>query len=56
MEDGEDEYTKGWAKFMVTVEAIYKKGRDSKIKRGAMTLMVPIADLACKCPKIKSNK
>lgn len=56
VEDGEEEHTKGWVRFMVSVDAIYKKGRDSRIKRGTMTLVVPVGDLACKCPKIKNNK
>lgn len=52
----EDEHLKGWAKFLISVETIYKKAKDSRIKRSTMTMVVPEADLACKCPKIKINK
>lgn len=55
-ENEEDEHTKGWAKFMISVEAVYKKSKDSRIRRNTMTLVVPVADLACKCPKLKANK
>ncbi|KRT82961.1 hypothetical protein AMK59_3392 [Oryctes borbonicus] len=56
LDEPEDEYTKGWAKYMMKVETIYKKARDSRIRKGTMTLVIPAVDLACKCPKIKANK
>ncbi|XP_022915736.2 netrin-1 isoform X1 [Onthophagus taurus] len=56
IEEADDEYTKGWVKFIMKVESIFKKGRDSKIRKGTMTLVVPAAELACKCPRIKTNK
>lgn len=56
IEDNDEEHTKGWVRFMISVEAIYKKSKDSRIKKGTMSLLVPLADLACKCPKIKANK
>lgn len=56
IENSEDEYTKGWARFMINVETIYKKARDSRIRKGTMQMLVPMADLNCKCPKIKSNR
>lgn len=51
-----DDQVKGWIRFMISVEAIYKKGKESRIKKGTMSLVVPATDLACKCPKIKTNK
>ncbi|XP_066257904.1 netrin-3 [Euwallacea similis] len=54
--DNNDEHTKGWARFMINVENIYKKSRDSRIRKGTMPMLVPMADLNCKCPKIKSNR
>ncbi|GJQ76983.1 hypothetical protein Trydic_g15178 [Trypoxylus dichotomus] len=56
LDEPEDEYTKGWVKYMIKVETIYKKARDSRIRKGTMTLVIPAVDLACKCPKIKANK
>lgn len=56
MEDNDDEDTKGWASFMVEVRFIYKKARGSAIHKGRMPIMVPLSDLACKCPKIKMGK
>lgn len=55
-ENEDDEHTKGWAKFMISVEAVYKKSRESRIRKNTMTLIVPLADLTCKCPKLKANK
>lgn len=56
IENNEDEQTKGWVRFMVNVEFIYKKARDSRIRKGTMPMLVPAPDLACKCPKIKAGK
>ncbi|XP_044270129.1 netrin-B-like isoform X2 [Tribolium madens] len=56
MENNEDQHTKGWTRFMVNIEFIYKKSRDSQIRKGTMPMVVPTADLACKCPKLKPNK
>jgi netrin 1 len=56
MDNNEDEHTKGWARFITNVEFIYKKSRDSRIRKGTMPMLVPISDLACKCPKIKPGK
>lgn len=54
--DNTDEHTKGWARFMINVEYIYKKSKDSRIRKGVMPMLVPMADLNCKCPKIKSAR
>lgn len=51
-----NEHTKGWEKFLISVESVYKKARDSRIRRGTMSLIVPSADLECKCPKLKISK
>ncbi|CAG9858546.1 unnamed protein product [Phyllotreta striolata] len=56
IDNNEAEYTKGWVRFMINVEFIYKKSKESRIRKGTMPMLVPAADLACKCPKIKSNK
>ncbi|KAF5288279.1 hypothetical protein FQA39_LY04047 [Lamprigera yunnana] len=56
VEDPVDEHTKGWIRFMVSVESVYKKGRDSRIRKGPTSLLVPSTDLLCKCPKLKANK
>ncbi|KAK0085656.1 hypothetical protein PV325_004690 [Microctonus aethiopoides] len=45
-----------FARFTLNVDLIYKRGQDSKIKRGPISLFVHTADLACRCPKIKPNK
>ncbi|CAH0546943.1 unnamed protein product [Brassicogethes aeneus] len=55
--DGEeDEHTKGWVRFMINVDVIYKKASISRLRKGPMHMMVPVSDLACKCPKIKAGK
>lgn len=56
VDDNMDEHTKGWEKFVISVESVYKKARDSRIRRGTMSLIVPSADLECKCPKLKISK
>uniref|UniRef100_A0A1Y1M261 Netrin-1 n=1 Tax=Photinus pyralis TaxID=7054 RepID=A0A1Y1M261_PHOPY len=56
VEDPVDEHTKGWIRFMVSVESVYKKARDSRIRKGPTSLLVPATDLLCKCPKLKANK
>ncbi|XP_074026826.1 netrin-A [Leptinotarsa decemlineata] len=56
IENSDEENTKGWIRFMVNVEFIYKKAGDSLIRKGVMPMLIPAADLACKCPKIKSNR
>ncbi|XP_050315634.1 netrin-B [Anthonomus grandis grandis] len=56
IENGDDEHTKGWARFVINVEAIYKKSSNSRIWKGTMSMLVPVADLNCKCPKIKANR
>lgn len=54
--ENNDEHTKGWTRFMINVESIYKKSRDSRIRKGTMPMLVPSTDLNCKCPKIKTNR
>lgn len=56
IDNSEDEHTKGWVRFMIYVEYIYKKNRDSRIRKGTMIMVVPETDLNCKCPKIKDGK
>ncbi|XP_035225000.1 netrin-1-like [Stegodyphus dumicola] len=41
-----------WIKFTIHVMQVYKQG-PSKVRRGTQFLWVNIADLACKCPKIR---
>lgn len=53
---GSGENTGGWVKFALSVQAVYKKGKDSKLRKGTTVMHVSGADLACKCPKIKTNK
>ncbi|KAG8232863.1 hypothetical protein J437_LFUL015352 [Ladona fulva] len=58
-----------WVRFTMTVQAVFKKARSSSnsattgggessrlIKRGTASLWVRVRDLACKCPKVKTNK
>lgn len=45
-----------WVKFTMSIQSIYKRARDSKLKRGNTFLWVHMNDLACKCPKVKTNK
>uniref|UniRef100_A0A146MHX1 Netrin-1 n=2 Tax=Lygus hesperus TaxID=30085 RepID=A0A146MHX1_LYGHE len=52
----EKETIEDWAKFNTAVQSVYKRGRDSGLRRGGLSLWVHNQDLACKCPKIKSNK
>ncbi|CAH2230397.1 jg19517, partial [Pararge aegeria aegeria] len=40
----------------LSVQAVYKRGPRSRLRRGAVALHVRAQDLACKCPKIKINK
>lgn len=56
IENNDEEHTKGWVRFMVNVDFIYKKSKDSRIRKGTMPMLIPASDLACKCPKIKSNR
>ncbi|TRY56404.1 hypothetical protein DNTS_034989 [Danionella cerebrum] len=44
-----------WWKFTVNVISVYKQG-ESRIRRGDQLLWVRAKDIACKCPKIKSNR
>uniref|UniRef100_A0A4P6D7B2 Putative netrin axonal chemotropic factor n=2 Tax=Rhodnius prolixus TaxID=13249 RepID=A0A4P6D7B2_RHOPR len=52
----ERESVDDWARFNTVVQSVYKRGRDSALRRGGLSLWVHSTDLACKCPKIKSNK
>ncbi|XP_023288606.1 netrin-3 [Orussus abietinus] len=45
-----------WVRFTIYVQFVYKKGQDSKLRRGSTPLYVRSTDLACRCPKIKPNK
>ncbi|XP_071447260.1 netrin-1-like isoform X2 [Hetaerina americana] len=59
-----------WVRFTMAVQAVYKRARSSSnsatpggggessrlIKRGTASLWVRVRDLACKCPKVKTNK
>ncbi|KAL1129201.1 hypothetical protein AAG570_013731, partial [Ranatra chinensis] len=45
-----------WARFNIVVQSVYKRARESNLRRGGLSLWVHASDLACKCPKIKSNK
>ncbi|XP_041987444.1 netrin-B-like isoform X1 [Aricia agestis] len=46
----------GWVRLGLSVQAVYKRGPRSRLRRGPAPLYVRAADLACKCPKIKINK
>lgn len=46
----------GWTRWVVSVQVVYKRGARSRLRRGTVPLYVRARDLACKCPKIKSNK
>ncbi|CAH1398908.1 unnamed protein product [Nezara viridula] len=52
----EREIIEDWARFNMAVQNVYKRGRDSGLRRGGLSLWVHSGDLACKCPKIRSNK
>ncbi|XP_012252284.2 netrin-A-like isoform X1 [Athalia rosae] len=45
-----------WVRFTIQVQSVYKRARESRLRRGPMTLYIHAADLACKCPKVKANK
>ncbi|XP_039284859.1 netrin-1 [Nilaparvata lugens] len=46
-----------WSRFTMSIQSIYKKAGDSRLRRSGTThVWVTNRDLACKCPKIKSNK
>ncbi|CAG9561504.1 unnamed protein product [Danaus chrysippus] len=46
----------GWARLALSVQAVYKRGPRSRLRRGGLPLYVRAGDLACRCPKIKINK
>nr|CAD7413829.1 unnamed protein product [Timema cristinae] len=50
------ETVEDWVKFTMSVQAVYKRARESRLRRGNTFLWVHMKDLACKCPKIKTNK
>lgn len=52
----EKESVKEWIKFTINVQNIYKRSRDSKLRRGSTFLWIRESDLSCKCPKIKTGK
>ena len=45
-----------WVKFTMNIQSIFKKPRDNRVRRGLTYFWVRMADLTCKCPKIKINK
>ncbi|XP_063241744.1 netrin-1 [Bacillus rossius redtenbacheri] len=50
------ESVEDWVKFSVSVQAVFKRARVSHLRRGNMYVWVHMKNLACKCPKIKTNK
>lgn len=52
----EKEAVKDWIKFTINVQSIYKRNRDSKLRRGSTFVWIHESDLSCKCPKIKTGK
>ncbi|XP_065225047.1 netrin-3-like [Planococcus citri] len=52
----EKEAIKDWIKFTINIQSIYKRTRDSKLRRGSTFVWIHESDLACKCPKIKTGK
>lgn len=45
-----------WVRLALSVQAVYKRGPRSRLRRGSVALFVRARDLACKCPKLKLNK
>lgn len=45
-----------WVRLSLNVQAVYKRGPRSRLRRGPAPLYVRARDLACKCPKLKINK
>lgn len=56
IDSNDEDNAKGWVRFMINVEFIYKKSKDSRIKKGTMPMLIPENDLSCKCPKIKATR
>jgi len=59
MDDEDDDVSAGddgWVRFGVAVQAVFKRGRESRLRRGPSYLWVRAADLACRCPRIRLNK
>ncbi|KAK7591341.1 hypothetical protein V9T40_002954 [Parthenolecanium corni] len=52
----EKESIKEWIKLTIEVRNVYKRGRDSKLRRGSTWLWIRENDSSCKCPKIKTGK
>ncbi|XP_046660439.1 netrin-B [Homalodisca vitripennis] len=52
----ERETVDDWVKFSLNIQSVFKRARDSRLRRTNTFLWVPVKDLACKCPKIKTNK
>lgn len=52
----ERETVDDYVKFSLNIQSVFKRSRDSRLRRTNTFLWVPLKDLACKCPKIKTNK
>jgi len=52
----ERETVDDYVKFSLQIQSVFKRARDSRLRRTNTFLWVPVKDLACKCPKIKTNK
>lgn len=52
----EREIVDNFVKFSLNIQSVFKRSKESRLRRTNTFLWVPVKDLACKCPKIKTNK
>ncbi|KAK7792532.1 hypothetical protein R5R35_008639 [Gryllus longicercus] len=45
-----------WVRVAANVQRVFKRGADSRLRRGALPLWVPARDVACKCPALRPNR
>lgn len=45
-----------WARFTINILGVFKKGAESRLRRGSAFLWVRMEDLGCKCPKLRVDK
>ncbi|XP_034250922.1 netrin-3-like, partial [Thrips palmi] len=53
---GREAVSGDWVQYTLAVHSVFKKARDSRLRRGSMSLWVRVSDLNCNCPRIHTGR
>lgn len=53
---GREAVSGDWVQYTLAVHSVFKKSRESRLRRGSVSLWVRVSDLNCNCPRIHTGR